>query len=271
MGDEAVPFDDRGLAYGDGLFETVLVRDGQPVLWQAHMARLARGADRLGLPMPAAETLNALPGRAEGGLQVLKLLVTRGSGGRGYAVPDTPRPRLRWRFSPFAPMPRRWREGVHVRLCHLRLGHQPLLAGIKHLNRLENVLARREWQAPEIAEGLLRDQQDRLVEATSMNLVWRRHGRLETPSLTACGVEGTLLSTLREHLPIHACDAGIDALIEAEAAWVLNSVQGAWPLARLDDAQGGCLKRWSMGTEHRQLQRHAQALLGYPASALGEA
>lgn len=271
MSDEAVPFDDRGLAYGDGLFETVLVRDGQPVLWQAHMARLGRGADRLGFPMPSPATLNALPARAGAGLQVLKLLLTRGSGGRGYAAPDSPCPRLRWRFMPFAPSPERWRTGVHVRLCHLCLGHQPMLAGIKHLNRLENVLARREWHDPEIAEGLLCDQQGRLVEATSMNLVWQRHGRLETPSLSACGVEGTLLSSLRGHLPIQTCDAGVDALVEAEAAWVLNSVQGVWPLARLDDAHGHCLKQWSMAAEHRQLQRLAHTLLGYSQASLGEA
>ncbi|MCK0714356.1 aminodeoxychorismate lyase [Chromohalobacter sarecensis] len=271
MADEAVPFDDRGFAYGDGLFETVLVRDGQPLLWGAHLRRLARGAERLEIPLPDAQTLASLPGQAGAGLYVLKLLVTRGSGGRGYASPESPAPRLRWRCMPFTPQSTHWRDGVRVRLCRLRLGQQPLLAGIKHLNRLENVMARREWCDADIAEGVLCDQHDRLVEATSMNLVWQRHGTLETPDLTACGVEGTLLAALRERLPIATRATGIEALMEADAAWVINSVQGVWPLRQLDDADGNCLKRWAVDTVHRHLQHHAHPLLGYPHDAFDEA
>ncbi|WP_277810987.1 aminodeoxychorismate lyase [Chromohalobacter canadensis] len=271
MADEAVPFDDRGFAYGDGLFETVLVRDGHPLLWDAHLRRLARGAERLEIPLPDTQTLASLPGQARAGLFVLKLLVTRGSGGRGYASPESPTPRLRWRCMPFTPQSAYWRDGVRVRLCRLRVGHQPLLAGIKHLNRLENVMARREWCDPEVAEGVLCDQYDQLVEATSMNLVWRRHGILETPDLSACGVEGTLLAALRERLPIHTRGAGVEALREADAVWVLNSVQGVWPLRQLDDADGTCLKRWEVHTAHRHLQQHAHRLLGYPHDAFDEA
>lgn len=271
MADEAVPFDDRGVAYGDGVFETVLVRDGQPLLWNAHLRRLARGAERLEIPLPDAQTLASLPGHAGDGLFVLKLLVTRGSGGRGYVSPESPVPRLRWRYMPFTPQSAHWCDGVRVRLCRLRLGHQPLLAGIKHLNRLENVMARREWCDPDVAEGVLCDQHDRLVEATSMNLVWRRHGILETPDLTACGVEGTLLAALRERLPIHTRETGVETLMETDAAWVVNSVQGVWPLRQLDDTDGTCLKRWAINTTHRHLQQHAHPLLGYPHDAFDEA
>ncbi|MDV6319956.1 aminodeoxychorismate lyase [Chromohalobacter sp. HP20-39] len=271
MADEAVPFDDRGLAYGDGLFETVLVRDGHPLLWDAHLRRLARGAERLEIPLPDMHTLASLPGQAGTGLFVLKLLVTRGSGGRGYKSPEPPVPRVRWRCMPFTPQSAYWRDGVRVRLCRLRLGHQPLLAGIKHLNRLENVMARREWCDADVAEGVLCDQYGHLVEATSMNLVWQRHGALETPDLTACGVEGTLLATLRRQLPIHTRKVGSETLMEADAAWVVNSVQGVWPLRQLDDAAGACLRRWTMQAEQRYLQQHAHPLLGYPHDAFGEA
>nr|WP_298059951.1 aminotransferase class IV [uncultured Halomonas sp.] len=153
---QQVPFDDRGFAYGDGVFETVLLRAGAPVLWDYHTARLKRGCQRLGIPAPCQTSLDATwQGAPTAALEVLKLVITRGSGGRGYAEPDIVSPRLLSRRTPFQPLVSRWQQGVTVRLCNLRLGHQPCLAGIKHLNRLENVLARREWSDTSIAEGLL--------------------------------------------------------------------------------------------------------------------
>ncbi|GAB2782686.1 aminodeoxychorismate lyase [Halomonas shantousis] len=261
---EPLPFDDRGLAYGDGLFETVLVRDGRPQLWEAHLARLFRGCRRLGLPLPEREWLDALPAQAGSGLQVLKLIVTRGSGGRGYLPPESPVPRLRWQAMPFAPAESRWYHGVRVRHCQLRLGIQPRLAGIKHLNRLENVLARQEWDDSGVAEGLLCDSEGHLIEAVSMNLLWMRKGRLETPDLAGCGVKGTLLETLCQRLPVDPVRVGPEVLGEVEALWLVNSVQGAWPVIRLDSATGRCLCRWRLGAAHRRLQAHAHTLLGYP-------
>ncbi len=261
---EGVPFDDRGLAYGDGLFETVLVRDGVATLWEAHMARLVRGGERLGIPVPSRSALDVLPARAGAGLWVLKLTLTRGSGGRGYRLPDMPAPRLRWRVIPFTPSPERWWQGIRVRHCRLALGIQPRLAGLKHLNRLENVMARAEWQDPEIAEGLLCDSEGRLVEATSMNLFWQREGRLETPGLARCGVAGTLRDALCRRLGIEEVDAGPETLESAEAVWLGNAVQGLWPVRRLDDDQGQKLADWRIGRLHRALQAEAHALLGYP-------
>ncbi|WP_240454133.1 aminodeoxychorismate lyase [Halomonas sp. NO4] len=259
-----LPLDDRGLAYGDGLFETVLLRDGRPQLWDAHLARLARGCHVLGIPLPAEHDLAAPLAEAPTGLAVLKLVVTRGSGGRGYRPPAVPEPRLAWQVTAFAPDRDAWRDGVRVRHCRLRLGLQPRLAGLKHLGRLENVLARAEWDDPAIAEGLLCDSDGVLVEATAMNLFWQRGGRLETPRLDRCGVAGTLRDALGERLAIAEVAAGPDVLCEAEAAWVGNSVQGLWPLTRLDDSDGRTLMTWRLGEAHRALQGEAQALLGYP-------
>ncbi|TLF49712.1 aminodeoxychorismate lyase [Halomonas urmiana] len=258
------PLEDRGVAYGDGLFETVLVRDGRPLLWEQHLARLARGCGVLGIPLPAREALEAPLVEAGEGLSVLKLILTRGSGGRGYALPIPSDPQLRWRLSPFAPSAQRWRQGVRVRHCRLRLGIQPMLAGLKHLNRLENVLARAEWTDADTAEGLLCDSEGRLVEATCMNLVWQRDGKLETPRLDRCGVAGTLRSVLLERAPIHEVDAFPSALDGVEALWLGNSLQGLWPVARLDDAAGTPIRHWTIGPAHRRLQALAHAALGYP-------
>ncbi|WP_369335787.1 aminodeoxychorismate lyase [Halomonas sp. ND22Bw] len=261
---EGVPFDDRGLAYGDGLFETVLVRDGEPLLWAEHLGRLARGAETLGIPLPDRAALDALPARAGEGLAVLKLMLTRGSGGRGYLAPAEPEPRLRWQAVPFAPARARWRDGVRVRHCRLRLGIQPALAGLKHLNRLENVLARAEWSDPEIAEGLLGDAEGRLVEATCMNLFWWQDDAWYTPRLDRCGVAGTLRQALLADGVIHEGDTTPEALATAEAVCLANSVQGLWPVTRLDDADGRRQARWYIGDRHRALQAEAHARLGYP-------
>ncbi|MGR2738833.1 aminodeoxychorismate lyase [Billgrantia sp. Q4P2] len=259
-----VPVDDRGLAYGDGLFETVLVRDGAPLLWPQHMARLARGCRVLGIPMPASAELDGLPALGGAGLKVLKLVLTRGSGGRGYLPPLAAEPRLLWQLSDFMPQARRWEAGVRVRHCELRLGIQPLLAGLKHLNRLENVLARSEWDDPKVAEGLLCDSQGSLIEATCMNLFWQRQGRLETPRLDGCGVAGTLRAALMERLPIMEVTMGPEVLVDAEAVWLGNSIQGLWPIVRLDAADGILQRRWTLGALHRRLQHEAHELLGYP-------
>jgi 4-amino-4-deoxychorismate lyase len=265
-GQEGWPLDDRGAAYGDGLFETVLVRDGRPLLWDEHLARLARGCHALGIPLPAEHDLAAALAGAGPGLEVLKLTLTRGSGGRGYRPPAAPLPRLRWQLAAFAPAEARWREGVRVRHCRLRLGLQPALAGLKHLNRLENVLARAEWDDEAVAEGLLCDSDGRLVEATAMNLFWQREGRLETPRLDRCGVAGTLREALMERLEIQEVDTRPEELEAAEAVWLGNSVQGVWPVARLDDTAGACVRRWSLAPLHRAFQAEAHRLLGYPVS-----
>lgn len=266
MHDAALPFDDRGLAYGDGLFETILVRDGKPLLWGYHMARLAEGIERLALPRPSANAFDALPTQCGPGLQVLKLMVTRGSGGRGYRPPETSELQWRWKASSFQPSPDRWRDGVAMRCCELRLGIQPRLAGIKHLARLENVLARHEWQDDSIAEGLLCDSDGNLVEATAMNLIWYREGRFETPLLDRCGVKGTLLSAVGDAIELHWMRTGLDTLLQADGAWLLNSVQGVWPIHRLDDARGQCLKQWSSAFDP-SLQQLAHRCLGYPLNS----
>ncbi|WP_136066795.1 aminodeoxychorismate lyase [Modicisalibacter radicis] len=263
--DAGVPLDDRGLAYGDGLFETVLVRDGRPLLWDYHLARLQRGCQALGMAVPDTRTLAALPAEAGAGLAVLKVILTRGSGGRGYQPPVESEPRLRWHLSRFEPRLERWQRGVTVRHCRLRLAEQPALAGIKHLNRLENVLARREWTSPDIAEGLLTSVGGRLVEATSMNVFWRRDGCWQTPRLERCGVAGTLRAALLDRFAIDEVELEPAALATVEAFCLGNSVQGLWPVVALQSASGEPLGRWAITNEFRAMQQEAHALLGYPA------
>ncbi|WP_284892235.1 aminodeoxychorismate lyase [Cobetia amphilecti] len=239
-----LPSDDRGLAYGEGVFETILVREGQPQLWSWHEARLRRGCQRLGIAAPSSVELAGCLAVCQGeGLEVLKLIVTGGSGGRGYRAPESPETRLRARATPFA-VNQQARGGITARVCELRVAEQPALAGLKHLNRLENVLARREWSDTAISEGLLLNAQGVLIEATSMNLAWYRDGRWFTPCLDRAGVEGTMLAALEAEMTFERVREGLESLAWAERVVVMNSVQGVWPLRTLLKPDGAILAEW---------------------------
>lgn len=261
--DQHVPFDDRGLAYGDGLFETVLLRAGTPVLWPYHTARLAHGCQRLRIPLPEQAALDATwQGSPTAEWEVLKLILTRGSGGRGYALPDEIAPRLLSRRAPFQPQVQRWQQGVTVRLCDLRLSRQPRLAGIKHLNRLENVLARQEWRDGSIAEGVLADSEGFVVEATSMNVFWQQADQVFTPRLNQCGVAGTLRAALIDKGAAAEASLPLSQLADVERLWVANSVQGVWPVTTLLAEDGSLLQRWPV-SQPDPLQHLAHQLLGF--------
>lgn len=260
-----IPSDDRGLAYGDGVFETVLVQNGQPSLWQWHCARLMRGCRRLGFEPPDQAALDSLIREVPiDGCYVFKLIVTRGSGGRGYCPPTTPVPQLVQRIMPFAPQPKRWQQGIDVRVCELMMSCQPRLAGIKHLNRLENVLARQEWQTPSIAEGLLCNARGEVIEATAMNVAWYAKGRWYTPHTHECGVMGTLSAALIDAGTLLHSTLALTSLPAVQHVCVFNSVQGVWPIRQIVNAQGMPLSSHDIHSASvRAFQQQAHTLLGY--------
>lgn len=266
--------DDRGLAYGDGLFETILVRGGVPILWEHHLSRLRRGCEGLGFPCPSLTSLEAAfssLNTAPHVLNVVKIIVTRGSGGRGYMPPANPQPRLLVHHSDFAPQQSRWSVVNRVRISRLRLGYQPQLAGIKHLNRLENVLARQELthanadrqNSEEYVEGILADFNGALIEATAMNLCWHEKGKWFTPALASCGVAGTLRAALIEAGMLTESSLTLSNIAQAEAFCLLNSVQGVWPIQTIDDEYNEPLWIAQPFPLHHALQREAHRLLGY--------
>jgi len=152
---DALSLKDRGLAYGDGLFETIAVRSGQPLLLDRHLSRLADGCSRLAIAADHLLIRSELQAYAAVlGEGVLKLILTRGDGLRGYAPDPAARARRILQGNPPAAYPViHGEQGVRLFPCATRLSKQPLLAGLKHLNRLEQVIARSEWQDAEHAEG----------------------------------------------------------------------------------------------------------------------
>lgn len=242
-----VAVDDRGFNYGDGLFETMLVADGEPVWWDAHVSRLQRGCDALSIRCPPSDALLArVRELARGHARVaLKLVITRGAGGRGYAPPHNASPTCVLSLHQ-APQPARM--GIAVRWCDLRISQQPRLAGLKHLNRLENVLARGEWDHAAFDEGLLRDCDDRVICATAANVFIARDGALFTPALERCGVAGVARAWV-----VSTAGATVRALSQteiesADELFLTNSLRGILPVARL----GG--RRWKPGPMTRHLQ-----------------
>ncbi len=240
---DCLPLGDRALHYGDGLFETIAVFYGEPRHWERHLRRLYLGCERLNIPAPSAPVLRAevdACALASTPKAVLKLIITRGSGGRGYRPPERAEPRLIVSTHPWPDYPAHYTtSGVRVRFCRTPLSVQPHLAGLKHLNRLDQVLARSEWDDPEVAEGLMVDTEGHLISGTQSNLFWAVGGRLYTPSLGRSGIAGTLREALIEaasHLGI-PCRMGEfrpKALHQAEELLLTNGIIGIWPIQGID-------------------------------------
>jgi 4-amino-4-deoxychorismate lyase len=232
---------DRGLTYGDGLFETVAVREGLPCLWGEHLRRLESGARRLGIAFPPRDLLREEGERVVGGTSpsVLKIILTRGGGGRGYRPPSGVLPtRILMRF-PEPEYPLVWREkGVTATLCKTLLGENPYLAGLKHLNRLEQVLARAEWDDPQIAEGIVFDGRGRVIGGSMTNLFLLKTDRLLTPRLDSCGIAGTVRSRVMgmaaaSGIEVREADLTRENLFGADGLFLTNALIGIWPVRRL--------------------------------------
>jgi 4-amino-4-deoxychorismate lyase len=237
-----VPASDRGLAYGDGVFRTLLARRGLPVQWERHYAKLARDAAALGLRAPAADLLEGEVRevcRGEDSCAV-KIILTRGAGARGYAYSGAEKPT---RVVSSGPLPQSLEaqrgEGIRVRLCSLKLAQQPALAGVKHLNRLENVLGRAEWNDVQIGEGILCDAQGHVIGGTMTNLFIGVDGALATPGLDRCGVAGVTRERIMECAERHRVSCTVTTLswsdvLGADEVFLVNSLAGVLPVRDLD-------------------------------------
>ncbi|KRW62134.1 aminodeoxychorismate lyase [Pseudomonas sp. TTU2014-080ASC] len=259
---ELLSVKDRGLAYGDGLFETIAVSAGHPILFERHMQRLAEGCRRLAIPLDEPGVRQQLLDFCQlVGQGVCKLILTRGDGQRGYASPNPSVPRLILQAAPKPVYPQSNAEqGVRLFPCLTRLAEQPLLAGLKHLNRLEQVLARDEWQDTEHAEGLMRDVSGRVIEGVYSNLLMVIDGALVTAELSRCGVAGVMRAELLAQAEKHGIvcqvrDISYDELLAADEVMLCNSLYGVWPVRAL------LTHDWPVGALTRKLQAIAQNIL----------
>lgn len=254
---DAISVRDRGLMYGDGVFRTFILRGGKPQLWRRQYAKLAADCRALRIACPAAAVLEhdlaAIAARFPD--CVIKIVVTRGGSERGYAIPVAASP---VRVVSGSPLPDysqyHYERGVRAQLCRTRLATQPALAGIKHLNRLENVLARSEWSDPGIAEGLLCDTDGNVICGTMSNVFLVTDGELLTPDLALSGVAGVQRELVIElahsnNIPVRIASVSIEELFCADELFLVNSVIGVWQITALDD------KIWNAGPMTAQFRR----------------
>ena len=238
---QAIAADDRGLQYGDGLFETALLIDGRVRFLDDHLERLFRGCERLGIQAPDRQALldEIAQVSAAANRGVLKIVVSRGAGGRGYRPPA---PSAATRIVALHALKETPQQALKLRWCETRLGRNARLAGIKHLNRLEQVLAQSEWREGEFGEGLMMDTEGELVCATAGNVFAVRDGALITPDLRFCGVQGIMraqvlktaaklrFSVSEEPLWPHDLEA-------ASEIFITNAVRGIRSATSLDSLQ----------------------------------
>jgi len=255
---------ERGLHYGDGIFETIACTGGQPRLLERHLRRLARGCERLGIDPGDTGTLDdeVRELAAQAPRSVIKLLMTRGTAlGRGYALTGRERPtRILLRYAWPAEDPVAQEEGVRVRLASVRLGENPALAGIKHCNRLEQILARREWTDPGIADALMFSSSGALVSGTMSNVFLVRGSKILTPRIDRCGVAGVmreLVLELAQAAAIAAEERRLEAadLETADEIFLTNALVGIRPVRELEG------KHRPPGPSTRHLQREVAACL----------
>ncbi len=231
-----VPFDDRGLLLGDGLFETLLARGGALEHWEAHLARLTAGCEALGLPVPDGGQARRLCERAveDAGLSraAVRLTLTAGSGGRGLDRPAQAQTRM---FATANPSPAPVGPVALVTVSVRRNEHSSA-SRLKTLSYLDNVLARREAGG---VEALMLNTVGEVACAAAANLFWVSEGRLMTPALD-CGVLNGIMRGVvidRAHtrgIAVEEVRVGRDGLGAGEGLFLTNSLVGVRPVATLD-------------------------------------
>ena len=243
---------DRGFAYGDGVFRTIKMVGGIPEHWPQHYQKLVADCAAINIVCPSAELLMsdlsqlfADDAKTEKQAAVAKIIITRGEGNRGYAPPAITAP---MRVVTKSAMPiypeERFEQGVTLTVCETRLAAQPKLAGIKHLNRLENVLARMEWAgidtSADIADGIMLDAQGNVIECTAANIFARFSNTLITPSLQQCGIAGItrqriidLATTLKLKIAVETFD--LDKLLIADEVIICSSLYGSWQVRNIQE------------------------------------
>ena len=238
-----LPVDDRGFTLGDGFFTTIQIWKGRPLLWDLHWARLLASAERLQIALTEPDHLHdrLLSCIADVHHGSAKIIVTRGSGPRGYGIRDCQTPREIISVHAYPKIYQQWQQsGVSLAICQGRLGHSPLLAGLKSLGRLEQVLLKAELEARGAVEGVVLDTDDNIVETVTANVFWRRDSVVYTPDLQASGVTGVMRAWILQQLAqsgLECCQlrAGLVALQSADEVFISNALMEVVPVTGIED------------------------------------
>jgi len=251
---------DRALHYGDGVFETIAIQDGKVLCFDEHLNRLEKGCKKIKIPVQDKTIIkNEILSLTENtDRAVVKIIITRGQGGRGYKIPDNIEST---RIISLFPWPDYSSElsifGIKTKLCNYRYSNNPVLAGIKHLNRLEQILARAEWGDKKIIEGIVMNSDNYIIEGTMSNIFCILEKTLYTPDLSLCGIEGIVrekIINLADKLKfkIEIKKITLDFLLNAEEIFMCNSLIGIWPINSIDE---------KLFLEHKETQKIRNKLI----------
>ncbi|MBQ0731222.1 MAG: aminodeoxychorismate lyase [Oleispira antarctica] len=238
---KCISINDRALQYGDGVFETLRIVNGDIPMWGYHQQRLKNAQNILGLPLNDFfsqwnEFIATNLSRVESGCA--KLIISRGEGPRGYKIPQPAQ--LNWWLSITELPDIATKEKFRLTLCRHTLSRQPTLAGLKHLNRLDQVMARSEWSEQDnIEEGIMFNLDGDVIEGTMSNIFWLKGDQLFTPDLSQEGVDGCVrrwvIAQQGHSSPviIEKC-AKLDQLLTADAVFLTNSLIGIQKVTEID-------------------------------------
>lgn len=267
LAQNTIDYTDRGLHYGDGLFETIALVNGRLQLWSLHMQRLREGCKQLQLPaVDDALWLQDIAQLKTTERCVVKLMLTRGSGGRGYRFPESTSVTRIAAVYPWPEYPASHaQQGVNVTVCVTTASMNPALAGLKHLNRLDNVLARSEWQDATTAEGLMGDDRGNVIEATMSNVFAVKEGVLLTPQLNRAGVRGVMRAHVIDmarqlNIVVQERDIAMSALHQMHELFLTNSLIGIWPVKQLQSTDYAVGPVTQLLINNLKLNDHAQDL-----------
>jgi 4-amino-4-deoxychorismate lyase len=238
---KCISINDRALQYGDGVFETLRIVNGRIPMWEYHQQRLQNAQAILGLPLDdffaqwgsfVEQKLSAIDNGCA------KLIISRGEGPRGYKIPR--QAQLNWWLSITSLPNVESKKDFRLTLCRHTLSRQPTLAGLKHLNRLDQVMARSEWNEQDnFDEGIMFNLDGDVTAGTMSNIFWLKAGRLFTPDLSQEGIDGCVrrwvIDQAGSNAPVivEKC-AKLDQLLTADAVFLTNSLMGIQKVTEID-------------------------------------
>ncbi len=258
---DSISVQDRGFNYGDGLFTTIRIHNSKPQLWELHAQRLIDGCIRFRFPFPDIDNLylQLLSLVSESGLDQAcgKIVISRGTGGRGYSISGCDHPTLVVSVHPYPLHYEQWNsQGIEIGIAEQRIGISPILAGMKSLNRLEQVFLKAELDERGLKEALVLDVNGSVIEGVTSNIFWRKGNDIFTPDLKLSGVYGVMRAFVcsvleQENRLVQIVNSDLNVIKAADEIWITNALMGIVPITGIEDVRY---------QDHR-MAKHLQTLL----------
>lgn len=242
---QSIDCHDRAFLYGDGFFTTIRIQHSRPLLWQRHVQRLQQCAEQLFFNVDFSQLENDMQQvlanymNASDGNAVFKIIVSRGVGQRGYLAPQQPAD-VYFQVLPYVPH-EEYAQGINSGVLPLAMGHvMPQLAGLKTLNRLEQVVLRQALATTAWPEALVCDLSGNVIEGVYSNCFMHLDGAWHTPLLDQAGIAGVMRAEILAQMQVkgitpHILPIPKAAIERIDALFFCNALSGIVPVRQLHD------------------------------------